>query len=141
MEELQATQEEASRREIEMRDVIEAINNTVGNIDLDMNGVAISVNDRYSNIINVSSDNIINKKHIDLVSEDYNEDDEDYQNLWNNLRKGVPCERIFKYNTPNGDVWLNETFTPFKNADGNYDKVVDLVIDITEKVLLENKMK
>ncbi|MCK5822564.1 MAG: GAF domain-containing protein [Bacteroidales bacterium] len=139
MEELQATQEEASRREIEMRDVIEAINNTVGNIDLDMNGVAINVNDRYSNMINVSSENIINSKHIDLVSQDYNEEDDDYQSLWINLHKGIPSERVFKYNTPNGDVWLNETFTPFKNADGNYDKIVDLVIDITEKVLLEKK--
>ncbi|MBE9467271.1 MAG: PAS domain S-box protein [Bacteroidetes bacterium] len=139
MEELQATQEEALRRETEMRDVIEAINNTVGNLDIDMNGVALNVNDKYSNMISVSSEKIINTKHIDLVSSDYNEDDEDYQALWINLRKGLPCERIFKYNTPSGDVWLNETFTAFKNADGNYDKVVDLVIDITEKILLENK--
>ncbi len=141
MEELQATQEESSRREVEMRDVIEAINNTVGNIDFDMNGSVINVNDRYSKMISVAPENIVDNKHIDLISSDYNEEDEDYQSLWINLRKGIPCEKKFKYNTPNGDVWLHETFTPFKNADGDFNKVVDLVIDITENKLLEDKLK
>ena len=141
MEELQATQEESSRREIEMRDVIEAINNTVGNVDIDMNGSVINVNDRYSKMISVAPENIVDSKHIDLISSDYNENDEDYQSLWINLRKGIPCEKKFKYNTTSGDVWLHETFTPFKNADGNFDKVVDLVIDITENKLLEDKLK
>ncbi|MBQ4231081.1 MAG: GAF domain-containing protein, partial [Salinivirgaceae bacterium] len=38
MEELQATQEESVRRESEMRLAMDAINNTLGTIDIDMNG-------------------------------------------------------------------------------------------------------
>ena len=48
MEELQATQEESARRELEMREILEAINNSVGNIEFDLFGVIQNVNERYA---------------------------------------------------------------------------------------------
>jgi methyl-accepting chemotaxis protein len=132
MEELQATQEESTRREAEMQDTIDAINNTLGNYDLDMNGYIISSNDKYADLIGKKPEEIIGKEHVKLISESKN-DLEHYEEIWNGLRNGIPSEIELKYNAGEKEVWLKESFTPVKNADGDYEKVVTLVFDISEK--------
>lgn len=132
MEELQATQEESTRREAEMQDTIDAINNTLGNFDLDMNGYIISANDKYADLIGKKLEEIIGKEHVKLLSEDKN-DPEHYEEIWNGLRNGIPSEIELKYNTGEQSVWLKESFTPVKNADGEYEKVVTLVFNISDK--------
>ncbi|PLX16078.1 MAG: histidine kinase [Salinivirgaceae bacterium] len=132
MEELQATQEESTRREAEMQDTIDAINNTLGNYDLDMNGYIISANDKYADLIGRKSEEVIGKEHKTLISEDKNDLDH-YDEIWEGLRNGIPNEIELKYNAGEREVWLKETFTPVKNADGEYEKVVSLVFDISDK--------
>jgi PAS domain S-box-containing protein len=132
MEELQATQEESTRREAEMQDTIDAINNTLGNYDMDMNGYIISSNNKYADLIGKNTGEIIGKEHKSLISEDKN-DFEHYEEIWNGLRNGLPTEMEIKYNAGEREVWLKETFTPAKNADGDYEKIVVLVFDISEK--------
>ncbi|MCK4663548.1 MAG: GAF domain-containing protein [Bacteroidales bacterium] len=137
MEELQATQEESARKEIQMRDTIDAINNTVGNVELDMDGTILTTNNLFAEIIKINASDIIGKKFISLSIDE----NEDYQAMWNNLRNGIAFEQTSKYSTIHGDVWLKESFNPFKNTEGDYDKVLVLIIDITEKINLEEKLK
>jgi PAS domain S-box-containing protein len=132
MEELQATQEESTRREAEMQDTIDAINNSLGNYDLDMNGYIISSNDKYSDLIGRKSEEIIGKEHKTLLSPDKN-DIELYDEIWDGLRNGIPNEIELRYNAGEKEVWLKETYTPAKNADGEYEKVVSLVFNISDK--------
>ena len=139
MEEMQATQEEAARKELEMRDTIDAINNTVGTIEMDMDGNIISTNELFAQMLQTSTSNIIGKKHDMLFSAEYTDQEEIFE-MWQNLRNGIPCEKDNKYNSVQGDVWLHISYTPFKNNEGEYDKILALVINNTENKLLEIKL-
>lgn len=132
MEELQATQEESARREGEMQDTIDAINNTLGNFDMDINGYIISANEKYAMLIHQKPGDLIGKEHRTLFDEDKN-DMEHYEGVWEGLQNGIPSEIEIKYDSPDGNVWTRETYTPAKNIDGDYDKIVALVTDISER--------
>lgn len=132
MEELQATQEESARREDEMKDTIDAINNTLGNFDMDINGYIISANEKFAHLIHQKIPEILGKEHRTLLNEEVN-DMERYTDLWAGLQNGIPAEMDMKYETPDGNVWTRESYTPAKNMDGDYDKIVALVVDISER--------
>ncbi len=136
MEELQATQEESTRREQEMREIIDALNNTVGSLELDMYGTIANVNDKFASFLRISAADIIGKPQRDLLVPD-SFDSFDMEELWEKLRIGMPSERISQYKTSKGDVWCRETYTPFKNMDGDYDKVFVLAVDITREKAME----
>ena len=132
MEELQATQEESARRETEMQDTIDAINNTLGNFDLDINGYIISANDKYAELIHKKAGDLVGKEHRTLFDPEIN-DMEHYEEIWETLKNGIPSDMEIKYKTPEGDVWLRESYTPAKNIEGEYEKIVVLVMDVSEK--------
>ncbi|WP_462280385.1 GAF domain-containing protein [Salinivirga cyanobacteriivorans] len=132
MEELQATQEESARRENEMQDTIDAINNTLGNFDMDINGYIISANEQYAELIYKKTGDLVGKEHRTLFDPELN-DIEHYNEIWEGLKNGMPSEMEIKYSTPDGDVWLKESYTPAKNIEGEYEKIVTLVMDVTEK--------
>ncbi|ALO14940.1 Chemotaxis regulator BdlA [Salinivirga cyanobacteriivorans] len=132
MEELQATQEESARRENEMQDTIDAINNTLGNFDMDINGYIISANEQYAELIYKKTGDLVGKEHRTLFDPELN-DIEHYNEIWEGLKNGMPSEMEIKYSTQDGDVWLKESYTPAKNIEGEYEKIVTLVMDVTEK--------
>jgi hypothetical protein len=39
------------------------------------------------------------------------------------------------------EFWFKHTFSPFKNRRGELNKVIDLIIDITEQKILEKELE
>lgn len=138
MEELQATQEEAERREREMANNIAAINNTLGTLEINKNGVITSVNDYMTQKLKTPSSTFISKvfQEMFLASSDT-----EFMQLWSGLHLGESGSFESKYSTQEGDIWLNHTLTPFKNESGEFYKVVDLVIDITKQKQYEQEIE
>ena len=131
MEELQATQEESARREVEMREIFEAINNTSGNIEIDLTGVITSVNDKYAQMLNLKVGEIVGREHKNLVKLAQKQESR-YREMWEGFFAGIPAEFDLCYPTSFGDIWLRETYTPLKNESGDYVKVLALVVDVTD---------
>lgn len=140
MEELQATQEESARKEMEMRDTIDAINHTVGNVSISLEGSIISANNLYAEMLGINSAELIGNKIISLISFESDDEKAEFDESWNNLYSGLAFDRESKYETTSGEIWLKESYTPFKNTEGDYDKVVALVVDITETKMLQQKL-
>lgn len=67
MEELQATQEEAARREREMAYVIDTMDTTGGSIEMDLNGTITKVNTRYAEMTEISKEEIEGKNLADFM--------------------------------------------------------------------------
>jgi len=138
MEELQATQEEAGRREREMANNMAAINNTMGTLEINKDGVIISANDFLTQKLKAPSSTFISKVFQELFLAT---SDTEFMQLWSGLHLGENGSFVSKYPTQEGEIWLNHTLTPFKNESGEFYKVVDLIIDITKQKQLEQEFK
>ena len=140
MEELQATQEEAARRENESNAIMKVINDKLIVVEYDMSGVVTNVNDTYSKMLGVTADKIIGQKSDDGVDMT-TEQRMSHLQMWSNLRRGK-IETEINHITLNGrDLWIQETYTPVldQNETNPY-KVIKVGIDITEKMNAQNKI-
>ena len=140
MEELQATQEEAARRENESNAIMKVINDKLIVVEYDMSGVVTNVNDTYSKMLGVTSDKIIGQKSDDGV-EMTAEQKMSHMQMWSNLRRGK-IETEINHITLNGkDLWIQETYTPVldQNETKPY-KVIKVGIDITERMNAQSKI-
>ena len=141
MEELQATQEEAQRREYEMSDMIKALGTVALTVEYEMDGTIISVNEKYTDLLGISSNMVIGKNH----KEGYEfsaSSDEDYKVFWNALRNGIPQKKVNKIKLNNKELWLEENYTPVSRAEGEKPhKVLKISFDITKQKLKEQDLK
>lgn len=140
MEELQATQEEAARRELEMVNTIEAINNTLGSVEIDNNANIITVNDSFMAKMNVNAGNLIGKAFQDIFASNTAMQNE-FIEIWSSLHIGESGSMVTNYITADSEFWFKHTFTPVKNDVGELAKVIDFVIDITEQKRLEKELE
>ncbi|MBR5168631.1 MAG: GAF domain-containing protein [Salinivirgaceae bacterium] len=130
MEELQATQEEAVRREGEMRLATDAINNTLGTLDLDLNGNIIAVNDMMLCLSHVDESEFVGKRFVDLYANS-EAAKEKFEEVWNKLMIGESC--VYEYVTCFQDIEMSfmHSLTPYVNPSGELEKVFDLVVNTT----------
>jgi len=140
MEELQATQEEAARREMEMMNTIDAINNTLGTIEVDKHGNILSVNDSFLNKLNFESGHLVGRSFQEVFAINTAMQNE-FIEIWSNLHIGESGTMITNLVTPDSEFWFKHTFTPFKNRMGELNKVIDLIIDITDQKILEKQLE
>lgn len=140
MEELQATQEEAARREREMANTIDAINNTLATIEIDMHGNILSANDNMLKIIKLEAGNLVGNSFQEMFASS-NTLQNEFVEIWSNLHAGERGTLVTNFMTDDGELWFQNTFTPFKNSIGDLDKVINLIVDITEQKELEKKLE
>ena len=130
MEELQATQEESVRRESEMRLAMDAINNTLGTIDIDMNGTVMSVNDMMLRLARVDINEFVGKQFTDLYVHT-EEDHERFEEAWSKVLMGENCVFEVTSNLQGLELTFTHSFTPFINQMGDVERVFDLVVNTT----------
>ena len=130
MEELQATQEEAGRREEEMSSLWGALNQSSIVVELEMDGTIINLNDRNSDLIGLSKEQMIGKNHRDFAIE-AKEDTQWYKKFWEDLNNGIVRERLLHVEIEKKDLWIHETYTPIQNIEGEFVKVLNIGNDIT----------
>ncbi|NOZ45289.1 MAG: bacteriohemerythrin [Chlorobi bacterium] len=141
LEEMQATQEETERREQELTGLFNAINYTLGTYQLDLSGKIINANSIYIKWMGFHNQaDIINKKHKQLSHLNFNTQGE-YDKFWSKLNTGLHLIKEAHYFVNGNDVWLNESYTPVKNDNGEVEKILVIVSNITSKKLQEADLK
>ena len=140
MEELQATQEEAARREMEMMNTIDAINNTLGTIEIDKHGNITSINDNFLTKTNVEAGNLIGRSFQEIYASSTALQNE-FIEIWSNLHIGESGSMITNLITAEAELWFKHTFTPFRKKGGELNKVIDLIVDITDEKTLEKELE
>lgn len=135
MEELQATQEEAARRDNETSSIMNVINQKLIVIEYDTDGNITNANAAYSELVNMPIDSIIGQK-ADEGMEMNAEQRISYNQLWNNLQKGISGS-VTSHITLNGsNLWLNETYTPIiEPLETKPYKIVKIGVNITERMM------
>ncbi len=100
------------------------ITNQEGNIEY--------VNPKFTEVSGFTSQEVLNKNPIDLFSTD--DDDIDYDKLWEIIRSGKVWSGEFHNKKKNGELfWESAIISPIKNSNGEITHFVTVKEDITEK--------
>lgn len=130
MEELQATQEEAARKTIELEGLVNALNAAAFVMEYDTHGYVINVNDSYLQFLGARRDDIIGMHHADgLVFSD--SEKVSYDKLWKDILKGNIRKNKTRIKVHGQEHTLLETYTPILDHSGNLYKILKIALDIT----------
>lgn len=120
---------------------IEAIGKSQAVIAFNMDGTIIEANDNFLNAMGYSLDEIRGKHHKLFVENEYGNSTE-YREFWNKLNRGEFQSGEYKRIGKSGqEVWIQASYNPIFNADGEPFKVVKYATDVTGRVNAVNAAK
>ncbi len=133
MEELQATQEEASRQSEKFISFSNSVNHTMIRADFDVNGELQYANTKFIQKLEYSGNSEVEGKPIAMFIN--KKDREWFDDIWKTLSHGGKhFEGDMKLVTKTGkDLWTIATYTCVRNPMGGVDKILFLAIDTTEQ--------
>ena len=134
MEELQATQEEATRQAQRFIVLEETINQNLIRAEFSDDGRFASANAIFYTMFEYANDQNMHGKHIqELISEDFRTD---FNVHWKKLiTEGTPFKGYLKHTTRTGkDLWTMSSLSCHKNDSGVIEKIIYLALDATEEI-------
>lgn len=130
---MQKLQDELETRAKEYQGQLQAINLSIAMINMDRDGVILSMNDKFSEIFAYSKNDLVGQHHEVLVREGYAKS-KPYRKLWQQLYKNEFVEGEFKGITKEGKVvWLRGSYYPITDARNNLSTILVLAYDITKE--------
>ncbi len=138
LEELQATQEDASRREAEMRSLWKVFSYIALIIEYDTEFKVLTVNDKCQEFFGDSVENLVGMTHQSLgFVED--RDTVEHATFIRRVKQGMVVQRRANLVNRAGNRWLQETYAPLYDHDGNVTRYVSVSLDVTILVDLEKR--
>lgn len=133
MQALQQAQQEMVKNQIELEGVFKSIDQTLGTIEINIDGNIISINQMILGILNFDETEMIGKEIKDFFI-NYDQQKETFENLWSTLLQDESITGDYQWkNKHNKLIWLNLTLTPVKNQKGEIFKIIILAKDITQR--------
>ncbi|HWU67094.1 MAG TPA: methyl-accepting chemotaxis protein, partial [Methylophilus sp.] len=113
---------------------ISAISKVMGVIEFDLKGNITNVNPNFAAVTGYSPQEIVGNHHSMFVESGYKTSQE-YKQFWEKLARGEPDNGQYQRVGKGGKVvWLQASYNPILDAEGNAFKVVKYATDITAKV-------
>lgn len=109
-------------------------------IEFQPDGTILNANENFVNGLAYNSvDEIKNHHHRMFCDPDY-ANSEEYKQFWQSLANGEVKSGEFKRFKKNGEeLWINASYTPIKNPNGEVIKVIKIATDITDqKTVIKN---
>ena len=114
---------------------VAAIHKALAVIEFNLDGTVIKANDNFLNVMGYRLEDIKGKHHRMFVSEDERES-KAYQRFWRGLRAGDYHAGEYRRISHDGSgVWLQASYNPILDSEGDPFKVVKFATDITEAKL------
>lgn len=114
--------------------IYSSLNKSQAIIEFDRNGIILEANENFLAAVGYTSDEIIGKHHRIFCTKEYSESDE-YTEFWKKLAGGQyfsdEFERVRKDGSP---IWIQATYNPIRDKNGEVEKVIKFASDITEQV-------
>lgn len=112
-----------------------ALNGSLAVIEFNLDGTVITANENFSKSTGYNVQDVIGKHHSMFCLPDYAAS-QDYQHFWQRLGQGETFGgRFERVNASGGPLWLEATYNPIRDDNGNIHKVVKFASDITERVV------
>ena len=128
-------------RDADFRGQIAAIDKAQAVIEFDLDGTVISANENFLSVLGYRLEEVEGKHHSLFATKDYAESRE-YDEFWNTLKQGDFVGGEFQCVGKNGkEVWLQASYNPIFDVNGNPVKVVNYATDITAAKEMEIQIK
>jgi methyl-accepting chemotaxis protein len=122
---------------------MEAINRSNAIIYFDLDGIVLGVNPIFLKTMGYKDDEhekVIGQHHSIFVSPEYVKSDE-YKKFWEKLAKGKFFEGEFERVKTDGNlIYLQATYNPILNEDGEVTKIMKIANDVTTTVIAKNEI-
>ncbi len=120
---------------LEMHAKLEAIDKVQAIIEFEMDGTIITANENFLSTLGYTIDEVQGRHHSIFVDEAFRQSSE-YRAFWEKLNRGEHEAREFKRLGKGGkEVWIQASYNPILDLDGEPYKVVKFATDITASKL------
>lgn len=110
-------------------------------VTLDINGILLSANKNFCDLVGYTEKELVGKKHSELCSMNLIQSQE-YKNFWEQLQNGQFISGEFERIGKDGkSKWLFGTYTPLQDTQGNYHKVLKIAVNVTSQHEAEELIK
>lgn len=128
-------------RDADFQSQIEAINKSQSVVQFELDGTIVAANDNFCHLMGYKLSEIIGKHHRIFVSEASRKSQE-YEQFWEKLSKGQFESAEFKRISKSGkEIWIQATYNPIFDGNGNPCKIVKFATDITDQKRLNLEHK
>lgn len=126
---------ELKRKELDIRDRMNAINQSNIVIEFDTDGYIKYANKNFCDSMGYKMKEVVGKHHSMFVEKSFFESN-DYGIFWEKLKKGKFESSEFKRIKKDGtEVWLQATYNPIFDSEGNTVRIMKIATDVTDKVI------
>lgn len=131
---------DAKIRNAEAAGKLAAIDRSQAVIEFDLAGRILAVNDHFLGIFGYRADELVGRHHQVLCDPAFVQSAE-YHDFWIRLGAGnYDAGRYCRRDRQGKDVWIQATYNPILNADGQPWKIVKIASDISHQVKLESQI-
>jgi methyl-accepting chemotaxis protein len=128
---------EAKRRNADFVGQLNAINKSQATIEFDLNGNIVNANENFLATVGYSLDEIRGRHHSIFVDPQYAQSHE-YRTFWEDLRAGrFQAGQYKRFGKGGKEVWIQASYNPIFDLNGNPYKVVKYASDITASKNME----
>ncbi len=138
-EELMRAHQIVKRNEIELKSIMEGIDQTLLRAEYSVEGILLFANEKHRKTFGYNYEEVKGKSIFIFIPD---EEKEEFARLWKEVSAGKLRQIQVKRKTATGeDIWLLNQYTPIRDEQGNITKILYLAIDITEQVEAEQRAK
>jgi PAS domain S-box-containing protein len=124
---------ELKRKEVEIRNRMNAINKSNAVIEFDLNGNIVFANNLFLETMGYPSQDELVGKHHSIFVDDVYEKSEDYSLFWKKLRAGILFSgEITRVKKDGSLVYLQATYNPIIGTDGKIYRIMKIATDVTQ---------
>ena len=131
MEELQATQEEAGRKNSEMENFMSGLDQATSIVEYNPQGFIIHANENYLNLLNLRQEEVLGIHHSDKM-EFTKKQKAEYDKFWRDLKNGFSKKEKTTFIVRDKEIILFEVYTPIKDENGIVKKIIKISNDISD---------
>lgn len=132
---------ESKRKTAEHEGIVNAMNFAVSAAEFSIDGIILSANQNFLSLLGYEEAEVIGKHHGILCPPDFIHTDR-YKQKWLSLRHGEFVHGEFlRYGKHDKQIWINASYSPIKDVDGEVIKVLMFMLDISERKQMELDMQ
>lgn len=132
---------DTKHKNAEYEGVVNAMNYAVSAAEFSIDGFILSANQNFLTLLGYTIEEVIGRHHSILCPPDFITTDR-YKQKWQALRHGEFVHGEFlRYGKHGKQIWINASYSPIRNTDGNVTKVLMFMLDISERKRMEQEMR